>query len=343
MVDDMADHPIVTRRSGEQACVVLKKSLDLQFGRISASTKILPSSLPTTSLERLAAENSKTILYLAYGSNLSAETFKGNRGIKPISAINVHVPSLNLTFDLAGIPYTEPCFANTSFRKVPTQSPATSKEYGWHKGLVGVVYEVTPEDYRTIIATEGGGASYKDIVVECYALPPGKKVVDAEPSGATFKAHTLYSPRDGNKSSRPDPDYAQASARYLKLLTDGGEEHCLPDEYMAYLHNLQPYTITTYRQSVGKYIFATLWMPIIMAFFGLGKVLADDGGKVPTWLAKLYAILFWALWLSYDNFFKPLYGDGERTINEGDEEAGLWAVQKHEKTKGSWCEKRGHL
>jgi len=339
----MMDEPIISCRSGQQAYSFLKKALDLQFARNHTLTKTAPPNLPTTSAERLSATNSKTILYLAYGSNLSAETFKGNRGIKPISAINVHVPSLNLTFDLAGIPYTEPCFANTSLRTIPTQSPKTHNEHGWHKGLVGVVYEVTPEDYRTIIATEGGGASYTDIIVECYTLPAGKKTIDAEPSGATFKAHTLYSPRDGNKSSRPDPTYAQASARYLKLLTDGGEEHCLPDEYMAYLHNLQPYTITTYRQSVGKYIFATLWMPIILALFGLGKSLADEGGKIPAWLAKLYAILFWALWLSYDVVFKPLYGDGERTIEKGDEEAAMWTNQRCTKANYGWCEKKGDL
>src|SRR2546423_15052437 len=33
-----------------------------------------------------------TVLYLAYGSNLSAETFRGKRGIQPISQVNVLVP-----------------------------------------------------------------------------------------------------------------------------------------------------------------------------------------------------------------------------------------------------------
>jgi len=336
----MMDEPTISTCYGERASRFLK-SLDLQVRRKSAPANTIPTKLPQISPERLSdAADGKTILYLAYGSNLSAETFKGNRGIEPISAVNVHVPSLNLTFDLAGIPYTEPCFANTSYRKIPTQLAEAYEECGWHKGLVGVVYEVTPEDYRTIIATEGGGASYTDITVECYVLPAGKKTVDAEPSGVTFKAHTLYSPRDGNKASRPDPTYAQASARYLKLLTDGGDEHNLPDEYMAYLYNLKPYTITTYRQTIGKYIFATLWMPIILALFGLGKVLADKGGRLPAWLAKLYGIVFWALWVSYDNVFRPLYGDGERTIEKGDEEAALLAERKSGKINYGWCEKR---
>ena len=57
-----------------------------------------------------------TVLYLAYGSNLCAETFQGKRGIKPLAAVNVVVPSLQMTFDLPGIPYAEPCFANTRYR-----------------------------------------------------------------------------------------------------------------------------------------------------------------------------------------------------------------------------------
>ncbi|KAL8824294.1 MAG: hypothetical protein Q9191_005150, partial [Dirinaria sp. TL-2023a] len=131
----------------------------------------------------------KTILYLAYGSNLCAETFLGKRGIRPLSQINVAVPALVMTFDLAGLPYTEPCFANTAYRH-HTEKPPTEKSENtplllsqkdkpkyhknrWLKPLVGVVYEVTPADFAHIIATEGGGASYHDILVDCHPLPAG--------------------------------------------------------------------------------------------------------------------------------------------------------------------------
>lgn len=336
----MADQHITFCQSGFQAYNAVKMTLDIQFGCNLSPTAFMSQKFPSTSLERLSsAGDGKTILYLAYGSNLSAETFKGNRGIKPISALNVHVPSLNLEFDLPGVPYTEPCFANTSYRTIPNAALTKHHKNGWHKGLVGVVYEVTLEDYRTIKSTEGGGASYIDIVVECYALPVGKKTVEEEPSGATFKAHTLFCPPN-DKTSRPDPYYAQASARYLKLLTDGGEEHSLPDEYMAYLYNLQPYTITTRRQSAGKYIFATLWMPLILPIMGLGKLFADKEGKIPSWLARIFEILFRLLWLSYDKVFKPAFGDGERTIEKGDEEVGSWGDTTHEELDGRWCEKR---
>jgi hypothetical protein len=117
------------------------------------------------------SEKDKTVLYLAYGSNLCDETFLGRRGIKPISQTNVLVPELRLTFDLPGVPYNEPCFANTA-RRDPTESleeetrmlgadTADYRKDRWKKGLVGTVYEVSLKDYAHIIATEGGGAVRK--------------------------------------------------------------------------------------------------------------------------------------------------------------------------------------
>jgi len=307
---------------------------ELSKSRTSTETPSPAPKLPLTSPERLAnASSEKTILYLAYGSNLSAETFKGVRGIKPLSAINAHIPSLNLTFDLPGIPYLEPCFANTAYRTPETQSSSPTKtDYHkdrWHKGLIGVVYEVTPEDYRTIIATEGGGASYKDILVDCYALPSGLKTVNPTPQGTPFTAHTLLD--SGSRLSRPDPSYAQASARYLKLLTDGGEEHSLPEEYMAYLYNLRSYEITTRRQKMGRALFLGIWAPFILALSTFGKTLADDEGKIPGWFAKVMELVFRCMWGSYDVGFKKVFGDGERTIGDtGDEE---------EVGRKWWCEK----
>ncbi|KAL9005989.1 MAG: hypothetical protein Q9188_001279, partial [Gyalolechia gomerana] len=133
--------------------------------------------LPDPQAIKDASTPEKTYLYLAYGSNLASSTFRGARGIRPLAALNVVVPELVLTFDLAGIPYTEPCFANTAYRSSQPTLPNTSenekspllpatykKDPPWDKGLVGVVYEVTPKDYAHIIATEGGGASYHDVL-----------------------------------------------------------------------------------------------------------------------------------------------------------------------------------
>lgn len=289
----------------------------------------------------------ETVLYLAYGSNLSNETFRGNRGIKPLSQMNVYVPSLRLTFDLPGIPYKEPCFANTGLRdpehdlsdyhggaseKTFLLKDGRNKKAHWHKGLVGVVYEVTPEDYAHIIATEGGGASYHDILVDCYPFAtadPSCPVPD-QPTLPSFRAHTLFAPAlppgedpppDGGRFQRPDPDYAQPSARYLKLITDGAAELELPYEYQEYLHNLQPFTITTSKQRVGQFIFLSLWGPFIALIFAMGRMFQDKQGRQPPWLRELTSALFKAVWASYDSFFEPIFGDGERTITDGGRDA----------------------
>ncbi|KAF2861093.1 hypothetical protein K470DRAFT_281724 [Piedraia hortae CBS 480.64] len=279
-----------------------------------------------------------TTLYLAYGSNLSIEAFRKARGIQPLSELNVQVPSLRLTFDLPGIPYAEPCFANTARAKADANIPeaeANEKMQNlgpkspyhkdrWTKGLVGVVYEVTLKDFAHIIATEGGGSSYKDIEVDCYpfATQDPSVPVPENPTLRPFKAHTLYAaanthPKEGRRAHRPDPSYAQPSPRYLKLLTDGAAELRLPNEYQDYLRSVRPYVISTDRQRIGQYIFLSIWMPFIILIFALGRRFHDKDGRMPPWVQKLSVAVFNASWTCYDLVFKRTFGDGERSIENG--------------------------
>ncbi|KAI4237089.1 MAG: hypothetical protein LQ349_002114 [Xanthoria aureola] len=299
--------------------------------RSSLTDQTCPGELPPDpqALEA-ASKKDQTYLYLAYGSNLASSTFQGVRGIKPLATLNVVVPSLVLTFDLAGFPYTEPCFANTAHRS-PSPNPASSEEEktpllpdcsdpDWPKGLVGVVYEVTPHDYAHIIATEGGGASYHDVLVTCHPLPPSSATVPQHPDTPPFKAHTLFAPnlppKEGGSYRRPDPEYAQASRRYLDLLITGAKEHGLPDEYREYLDELQPYTITTRGQRMGRFVLTVTWVPVLRAVFMIGKRFSDEGGRSPPWLVRLLGSVFVGIWATYDLVLKPIFGDGERTIEE---------------------------
>ncbi|KAK9425125.1 hypothetical protein SUNI508_03265 [Seiridium unicorne] len=352
----------------------------------------LVSSIPRTSVERLAQaspdydgpKSASSVLYLAYGSNLSAHTFLDVRGIRPISSINVSAPALDLTFDLPGLPYRDPCFANTAPRKIPRlplpgdpprkppidlpprsgTSPADEKrldgEYGnsggdsnisfpalpirgptWSKGLYGVVYEVTPSDYHKIVATEGGSAFYTDIATLCIALPPAIHVPEQPPIPdlKPFLAHTLFAPRLPTEPPptdkwwqkfllpvrRAEADYAQPSLRYLRLIREGAAEHFLPLEYQEYLQKLEHYTITRRRQELGKWLFTLLWAPLFLLLLGLGKVFSSkENGKLPKWLAAAMAVMFNLAWMSYDAFFKDRFGDGERTMDDEDENKRSW-------------------
>ncbi|ETS87017.1 hypothetical protein PFICI_00845 [Pestalotiopsis fici W106-1] len=358
----------------------------------SSPDQLPASSIPRTSPERLAQASpdyhgprtATTVLYLAYGSNLSAHTFLGVRGIKPISSINVSAPGLDLTFDLPGLPYSEPCFANTALRKIPklplpgdppikppidlpphaenicTNDKSGGVEAGlggggpdvsfpalpirrptWSKGLYGVVYEVTAADYRKIIATEGGGTSYAEIATLCVALPPAIRVPEQPPTipdTKPFLAKTLYAPRLPNNAEPPvdddkkwwrkfllpvrraEADYAQPSLRYLRLIREGAAEHFLPFEYQQYLQRLEHYTITRRKQEIGRLLFSLLFLPLLLLLVLVGKFVSDKDGKHPRWLAVVMGVHFNVMWMSYDAFFKDTFGDGERTMEDEEDD-----------------------
>ncbi|KAK3362317.1 hypothetical protein B0T25DRAFT_3371 [Lasiosphaeria hispida] len=396
----------------------IPRTSSARLSQPDASPSPFPSEpVPAVSIH-LAPTKPATILYLAYGSNLCAETFLGRRGIRPLSAVSVTAPSLRLIFDLPGLPYAEPCFANTALRKIPGKLPLDPPKFPpeipdlpphdppfttpphpstddthfsrdaagdpvWNGGLIGVVYEVTPEDFAKIMATEGGGASYHEILVPCLALPPTVGIPE-KPSvpelPKPFVARTLCAPRlpdlpdNGDKESRardgddggdnppddddpelpppppwfrklllpvrrPDPEYAQPSARYLKLLADGAREHDLPGDYQAYLEALQPYILTTRLQFIGRIIFLLFWAPSFLLVLSAGRLLADGKGRVPPWLAAAMTILFNVVWISYDVVAKPIFGEGERTAAEDDRRG----ISRSRGYSGIWWRKDGNV
>ncbi|KAI9890471.1 MAG: hypothetical protein M1814_003955 [Vezdaea aestivalis] len=287
----------------------------------------------------LQGDSTNTFLYLGYGSNLSTQAFRKSRGIKPLAQVNVVVPELTLTFDLAALPYMEPCFANVRYRQQRPAATAntpliqTNHKYNkdsWKKGLVGVVYEVTQKDYATIVRTEGGGASYSDIVVECFPLLQDD-IVPETPTSKPFKAHTLYAPafqsdqpgaQRGGRIVRPDPSYAQPSIRYMKLLTNGSEELSLPQEYRDFLYSIGTYRVTQIRQRLGIFVMYSVWGPVLVGIYALKHLFSNKKGKSPDWLNSLAALTFQTLWKGYDLFYKPLFGDGERIMKADDDARG---------------------
>ena len=110
-----------------------------------------------------------------------------------------------------------------------------------------------------------------------------------------------------------EPGYAQASARYLNLIKDGAKEHELPEDYQRWLHSLQPYTITTMRQRIGAFLFLFFSGLFFLIVVTMSKLFADKHGKAPRWLVVTMTVMFNVTWLVYDNFYKPVFGDGERT------------------------------
>ena len=93
-------------------------------------------------------------------------------------------------------------------------------------------------------------------------------------------------------------------------------------------------------------------MPLFFFVMNVTKWVADDEtGQIPGWMAAGMAVLMHGVWGSYDWVFKPVFGEGERTVHSDDggdgddgdkdgeeEEEKGWVNGK--KRSGSWLSGR---
>ena len=144
------------------------------------------------------------IWYFAYGSNMQSATLRGRRGVAPRSAVPAGLAGWRLVLDKPTIIATGQSVANV----VPD---ATAE-------VLGVLYEVTAEDWAHLELTEGVGfGNYQTADVSVVPLGASEAIV----------ARTFTSPRR-DPALRP-------SRRYLELVIAGAEEHGLPPEWIAAL------------------------------------------------------------------------------------------------------------
>lgn len=135
------------------------------------------------------------VWYFAYGSNLHPSVI-ARRGITPLDARCVCVPSHVLVFDVFGVPYSEPAMAGIQQRPPGSDTPAVH----------GVAYLVSASDYERLRVSEGAGTGYRDVVLEAdYILPtpttraatmapdadPYRTSSDGEPETRRFSVATL--------------------------------------------------------------------------------------------------------------------------------------------------------
>ena len=69
---------------------------------------------------------------------------------------------------------------------------------------------------------------------------------------------------------------------------------------------------------MGKFVFSVTWLPVLRGVFMLNRVFSDERGRSPAWLVRLLGAVFAGIWITYDGFLKRVFGDGERTIEEGE-------------------------
>lgn len=154
---------------------------------------------------KAGALGDKPLWYLGYGSNMKSSSMDG-RKITPLATKIVNVPTHYVTFDVFGIPYSEPCYA--SIEEFPDGISGNIQLIHGNDcfqvpSLWGVAHLLTPSDFHRLLVTEGSGVVYNIVEVQAYERDKSKTVTN-EP----FVAYTL-------KAKWPQRPNGTPSARYL--------------------------------------------------------------------------------------------------------------------------------
>ena len=157
----------------------------------------------------MLVDDARKIWYFAYGSNMRASVMQ-NRGITALAKEIAVVPSHTLSFDVFGVPYSEPAMGSITSRKEANYLPSVH----------GVAYLVSHADYVRLLVSEGAGTAYKETKLDAVVIPTGKgdgneveaegEVVKLSRGPTTIKVYTLVARYPFRPNAPPRP-----SRRYL--------------------------------------------------------------------------------------------------------------------------------
>jgi hypothetical protein len=259
------------------------------------------------------------ICYFAYGSNMKSPVMEG-RGIRPFAVQRLIMPSHVLTFDIFGVPYSEPAMASIAERRAVAEYENVQEP---RPAVHGIGYVLSAGDFEKLLVSEGAGTAYKVVELEAYVLV-GEGEEANEVNGAItvrtlvgrypFRPNALPSQRYLVRPRLPTPLQAPALTQrsIQQLLVDGANEHKLPRSYRKYLEALPCYTKRLSRvEDLGARLFLGFWMPIIVWTMKHIKTSASskssgryNGPALVVWL------LFNAVWLHYDLCHCWIWGHG---------------------------------
>ena len=141
--------------------------------------------------------SSRSVWYFAYGANMSPAILE-KRGVSSLAQTIALLPGFCLSFDLPGVPYSEPAMAN--IRPLPSDDASILPVHG-------VAYKVSQAGLKQIIATEGGGVAYRVETVEARAFERTRESTEVL-GGEAIEVVTLVARHPMWQERRP-------SARYL--------------------------------------------------------------------------------------------------------------------------------
>lgn len=137
--------------------------------------------------------------YFAYGSNMRSSVMQG-RGLTILAAEMVKIPSHQLSFDVFGIPYSEPAMASICLAGSQRRPP----EQGSNPPVHGMAFLLSQADYVRLLVSEGAGTAYEDVELDATSFE-AVGVVDR-----TIQVHTLVARYPFRADFPPRP-----SARYM--------------------------------------------------------------------------------------------------------------------------------
>ncbi|KAF9971799.1 hypothetical protein BGZ73_005148 [Actinomortierella ambigua] len=305
-----------------------------------------------------------TVWYLAYGSNMDPSVLTGRRKITPIESVAVKVPDYWLSFDIAGVPFVEPCFGSilkkdksrlddreyayevytrtrygTEFRWDPKNPEAS-----YPPDLQGVIHRITVADWQQVIRTEGGWGhdiptGYDMIDVECF--PYSTKGRDTTTNTIDFSRSVMAKVLIARPLSIRS--HCQPTARYLGLLTTGAEIHGLEPSYQNYLSSLVPYECTGKLTKVGRALFVLFSAPIVLGFtfvFSRQKRMAkrprSEQTPPPYWMAwYIDKASRWSATV-HDYIMAPIFGSGRCSTPEHQRVLRMRIAEKQKEKALSW-------
>ncbi|GAW14659.1 hypothetical protein ANO14919_040620 [Xylariales sp. No.14919] len=236
-----------------------------------------------------------TVWYFAYGSNMSSAKFTGSRGIVPLDTTRVRIPNWVLTMEIPGMPYSEP-----SFSSIAPRDPA-SLEGRADPDVVGIAYFITQDQYRHVIASEGGGTAYQDLALVGELV--GRDNIDKRKTG--IRVRTL-----GSAMTRYPPP--SPSRRYMDLLKEGSHEAQLPLEYQKYLGGIRVFDPPSSRwRRLGASMFVSLWGPVMIGLEKLTNTNIQADGNAQMWVILVVRFTMRLIWAVHDYLFAPIFGRGD--------------------------------
>ncbi|RYP29372.1 hypothetical protein DL767_006758 [Monosporascus sp. MG133] len=155
---------------------------------------------------KVGALPDEPLWYLGYGSNMKASSMT-DRKIAPLVTKIVRVPTHYVTFDVFGIPYSEPCYA--SIEEFPDGGSGNldlihGSDCMRVPSICGIAHLLNPADFHRLLVTEGSGVVYDIVEVQAYELDETGK-----PTHEPFPVYTL-------KAKWPQRPNGTPSARYVE-------------------------------------------------------------------------------------------------------------------------------